>query len=109
MDYVHHCVFCGWSRPGATPTILAPGCERCGCALRSIPAADFTAAADGPEDDVPTSVSPGLIRLAALAIGLLLIVALVVAGWREGGVWIAVAGLGIGGLASLSLPYPTRR
>jgi hypothetical protein len=108
MDYVHHCVFCGWSRPGASPTILSPGCERCGCALRSSPASEFSAQQEQAAPAAPP-VSPGLIRLAAVTIGALVIVAAIAAGWREGGIWIAVVGLGLGGLASLSLPYPTGR
>jgi hypothetical protein len=108
MDYVHHCVFCGWLRPGASPTILSPGCERCGCALRSSLASDFEAQLD-EATPVEPRISAGLIRLSAVTIGALLIVAAITAGWREGGIWIAVVGLGLGGLASLSLPYPTRR
>ena len=108
MDYVHHCVFCGWLRPGASPTILSPGCERCGCALRSSPASDFETQLDEATPAAPP-ISPSLIRLATLAIGALVIVAAITAGWREGGFWIAVVGLGLGGLASLSLPYPTKR
>ena len=42
-------------------------------------------------------ISAGLIRLATLTVGAMLIVAAVSAGWREGGFWIAVVGLGLGG------------
>ena len=107
MDYVHHCVFCGWARPGASPTILAPGCERCGCALRSTPASDFEPAEAEEADEAP-AIGAGLVRATALTVGLMLIAAAVAAGWREGGLWIAVVGLGLGGLASLSLPYPRK-
>ena len=38
---MHHCVFCGWSRPAEGATILDPACERCGCTLRADTRADF--------------------------------------------------------------------
>src|SRR4249919_210819 len=38
--FVHHCVFCGWSRPAASATLLAPECEGCGCTLRASRAED---------------------------------------------------------------------
>ena len=107
MDYVHHCVFCGWSRPGASPTILSPRCEECGCALRSSLASEVREQEE-LDRPVPPRVSADVIRLAAISAGALVIVGAIMAGWREGGFWIAVVGLGLGGLASLSLPYPTR-
>ena len=39
--YVHHCVFCGWSRPAESATILEPACERCGCVLRGDDADEY--------------------------------------------------------------------
>lgn len=54
-------------------------------------------------------ISPDAVRIAAVAVGALVMVAAMATGWREGGIWIAVVGLGLGGLASLSLPYPARR
>jgi hypothetical protein len=109
MDYVHHCVFCGWSRPGASPTILSPGCLRCGCPLRSSSLDDLEASDHDAEAPAAPRVSAGLVRLAALTVAFLMVVAAISAGWREGGVWIAVVGLGLAGLASLSLPYPAKR
>ena len=41
MEFVHHCVFCGWSRPAASATLLSPACEACGCTLRAITAERF--------------------------------------------------------------------
>ena len=35
VEHVHYCVYCGWSRKAASATMLAPRCERCGCALRA--------------------------------------------------------------------------
>lgn len=109
MDYVHHCVFCGWSRPGATPTILSPGCERCGCPLRSSSVEDYEARDQDPEAPVAPGVSARLLRIGVLTFGCLLILAAMSAGLREGGMWIGVVGFGLGGLATLSLPYPTSR
>jgi hypothetical protein len=33
MEFTHACSFCGWERFSASPVMLAPACERCGCAL----------------------------------------------------------------------------
>ena len=41
MEFVHHCVFCGWSRPAASATLLSPACEACGCTLRATTAERF--------------------------------------------------------------------
>jgi hypothetical protein len=41
MEYVHHCVFCGWSRSAKSATLLAPACEACGCTLRADSASDY--------------------------------------------------------------------
>jgi diguanylate cyclase (GGDEF)-like protein len=41
MEFVHHCVFCGWNRPAASGTLLSPACEACGCTLRAASADDF--------------------------------------------------------------------
>ena len=51
MEYVHHCVFCGWSRPAASSTLLAPACEACGCTLRSTPAEEYDLVAAAPESE----------------------------------------------------------
>ncbi len=42
MEFVHHCVFCGWSRPAASATLLSPACEACGCTLRATTAERFS-------------------------------------------------------------------
>jgi diguanylate cyclase (GGDEF)-like protein len=42
MEYVHHCVFCGWSRAASSPTLLAPSCARCGCTLRAATAEEWS-------------------------------------------------------------------
>jgi diguanylate cyclase (GGDEF)-like protein/putative nucleotidyltransferase with HDIG domain len=39
--YVHHCVFCGWSRPADGATILDPACAHCGCTLGADTADDY--------------------------------------------------------------------
>lgn len=71
--------------------------------------ADFEAKPIDAEAPELADFSPGVVRFAALSMAMLLVLAAVIAGWREGGFWIGVVGLGLAGLASLSLPYPTRR
>ena len=57
MEYVHHCVFCGWSRPATSATLLEPACQACGCTLRaSTPAELRRAGGATPEAElVPPS------------------------------------------------------
>jgi hypothetical protein len=65
MEFHHGCSFCGWRRSSPTPVMLAPSCERCGCAL------DATAA---PREAarVPRSLSIPPRAIAALrALGVL--------------------------------------
>jgi diguanylate cyclase (GGDEF)-like protein len=56
MEFVHHCVFCGWSRPAASATLLSPACEACGCTLRATPAEGF--AREAAEVAHPDGVPP---------------------------------------------------
>jgi diguanylate cyclase (GGDEF)-like protein len=35
VEYIHYCVYCGFDREAASPTMLSPRCERCGCAMRA--------------------------------------------------------------------------
>jgi diguanylate cyclase (GGDEF)-like protein/putative nucleotidyltransferase with HDIG domain len=41
VEYVHYCVYCGWSREASSLTMLSPRCADCGCALRAADRADF--------------------------------------------------------------------
>jgi hypothetical protein len=55
MEYVHHCVFCGWSRAASSPTLLAPSCARCGCTLRAATAQEWSRTGGAlPEESRPT-------------------------------------------------------
>jgi hypothetical protein len=51
MEYVHHCVFCGWSRAASSPTMLAPRCKRCGCTLRAVTAEEWSRTGGTPPED----------------------------------------------------------
>jgi diguanylate cyclase (GGDEF)-like protein len=51
MPYVHHCVFCGWSRAASSPTLLAPRCDRCGCTLRAVTADEWARTAGTPPEE----------------------------------------------------------
>src|SRR5438132_1595644 len=49
MEYVHHCVFCGWSRAATSATLLAPCCGSCGCTLRAATVDEWTRTGGTPE------------------------------------------------------------
>ena len=51
MEYVHHCVFCGWSRAASSPTLLAPRCESCGCTLRAATAEEWSRTGGTPPEE----------------------------------------------------------
>src|SRR5437763_1458513 len=51
MEYVHHCVFCGWSRAASSPTLLAPRCESCGCTLRATTAEEWSRTGGTPPEE----------------------------------------------------------
>jgi hypothetical protein len=36
MEFHHSCSFCDSRRSSATPVMLSPNCERCGCALDAV-------------------------------------------------------------------------
>jgi hypothetical protein len=104
---VHECAFCGWERPAASPTVLSPGCPRCGCMLRSVSAAGRAAAPAVPEPASREERAPGRIlavfgRLTAVAVML----AATQAGWVHGGPFIAMVGFSLAGLATLPLLIP---
>jgi diguanylate cyclase (GGDEF)-like protein len=51
MEYVHHCVFCGWSRAAASQTLLSPRCGRCGCTLRAATADEWSRTGGTPPEE----------------------------------------------------------
>jgi diguanylate cyclase (GGDEF)-like protein/putative nucleotidyltransferase with HDIG domain len=55
MDYVHHCVFCGWSRLAGSATLLSPNCGRCGCTLRATTRDDWARTGGAPADEHPVT------------------------------------------------------
>jgi diguanylate cyclase (GGDEF)-like protein/putative nucleotidyltransferase with HDIG domain len=67
MPYVHHCVFCGWSRPAESATLLAPACEACGCTLRATTPEELRRAGDDAhaDDFVPPTRSRDVTALFA--------------------------------------------
>ena len=109
MHYVHRCGFCGWRRRSDSPTVLSPCCERCGCLLSATSSREL-----GYEPELHVAAVPvrrlngALGRLIALAAAALLVVAVTMVGYTEGGAAIAVAALGVGGLLSIPLVFPNR-
>jgi hypothetical protein len=106
VEFVHFCAFCGWQRPGASPTILSPACEGCGCPLRSATRAEHD---DALRNEAAASVVAGadrssLVKHATVAGGAVLTAAAAKAGYSEGGAWIALVAFGMAGLAVTSMP-----
>jgi len=98
MDFVHRCVLCDWQREAASPTVTTPRCENCGCALESVRAQELALAQHTDLAPAPLRLPAGLVRLAALVGGALLMFAAARAGYAEGGPAIAVAAVGVAGL-----------
>ena len=106
VDFVHFCAFCGWHRPGPSPTILSPACEGCGCSLRSTTRAEFD---DARREEAGVTETLGgdrarVVKAATLGGGAILTVAAAKAGYAEGGGWIALVAFGMAGLAVTSMP-----
>jgi hypothetical protein len=100
MAYVHACLFCGWSRPAASPTIMTPQCEGCGCVLVSSPERPPLPAALpslGHRASIPAPLGWLVKGLAAAAV----IAAGTKVGYDAGGAWLAGAGFSVGGLLSV--------
>ena len=77
VEYVHACAFCGWRREDTTAIALPPGCPTCGCAVDSLPRAEFDAADPAPP---ARRATPRAVR----ALGVLLAVAFLCAAARGG-------------------------
>jgi hypothetical protein len=106
MDYVHRCVICDWQREAASPTVTAPRCENCGCALESVRAHELALAQDTHLAPALVRLPAGLVRLAGLVGGALLMFAAARAGYAEGGPAIAVAAVGVAGLVVVTAMVP---
>jgi hypothetical protein len=100
MAYVHACIFCGWSRPAASATIMAPHCEGCGCVLVSSPERPPSPSAlpslPGARP-IPAAVGWLVKGLAAAAV----IAAGTKVGYDAGGFWLAGAGFSVSGLLAV--------
>lgn len=99
MEFVHHCVVCDWQRDASSPTVTSPRCENCGCALASMHASDVPALA-GPVQALvlPDGVRRGLVRVAAIAGVVVLMLAAVRTGYTAGGPAMAITAVGVAGL-----------
>jgi hypothetical protein len=104
MRYAHRCLFCGFQREAASPTIVLPHCNRCGAILEAVEAdrsAPVAAKRREPTELValghrmaPAAVTAGALALMALAAA---------AGWRAAGVTVSIAAFGAALLAVSSL------
>lgn len=111
MSFVHHCVFCSWHRDARCATLLEPACERCGCPLTSTPREEYQAqalytASERAHDALPSYRWLGAVLRWA---GVVLLVAVATrAGYEEGGVAMALVGLGAAGLLAVPAMVPAR-
>jgi hypothetical protein len=105
MRYLHSCSFCGWSRQSATPVMLAPACERCGCAL------DAIAMGAGDRARSAAYVLPGpvaaLLRRLGLVLCVLMLYAAAKLGYHAAGASGGMVAFGAGGF--LLLPFVPER
>jgi hypothetical protein len=105
MEFTHSCSFCGWSRESATPVMLAPACERCGCAL------DATVVPRGSVAAAPVWVATPAARWALRGLGLLFallgLYAAAKLGYDAAGAAGALVAFGAGGF--LLLPFVPER
>ena len=99
MDYVHRCIVCDWQRSAASPTVTSPRCDNCGCALESVHASEAVALAGYRERIlIPERLRHALVRFAAVAGTVMLVLASARTGYTEGGLAIAVSAVGVAGL-----------
>jgi hypothetical protein len=105
MEFRHACSFCGWERFGATPVMLAPACERCGCALDAHLAADLER-----EPVAAFSLPRAWMRLARAVTVVFAVLALYAAtkvGYGAAGFSGALVAFGMGGF--LLVPFVPQR
>src|SRR3954447_22533233 len=105
MEFRHSCSFCGSARLPGTSVMLAPTCDRRGCALESVPAV-----ASGPAEQPPATLPPlaafVLVRF-ALVLALLTLYGAARLGYDAGGAPGAITGVGLAGF--LLLPCVPKR
>jgi hypothetical protein len=105
MGFKHACSFCGWELSSATPVMLAPSCQRCGCALDAHavePAAGPGAGGRG----LPAGWTTAL-RLAGALLALLALYAGTKMGYDAAGPSGALMAFGMGGF--LLVPFVPQR
>ena len=108
MEYVHHCLFCNWHREAASPTVLAPACERCGCTLTAAHAADWHRSE--PVEAILAPAAQGrFVQLVVLAGSLLLCLGAARTGYSQGGFAVAVAAVGVAGLTAIAAGAASRQ
>ena len=100
--WVHRCPWCEWSREGASQTMLAPRCERCGGLLESVPAAPGIRKLSPFRTHVPP-VSPAFGRLLRFVLLSMLMFSAARFGWDAGGFGLALTAVGIVGLFTVPL------
>jgi hypothetical protein len=111
IEFSHACSFCGWARASATPVMLSPRCERCGCALDARVSDRSGAVAQA----LPMHPLAALaLRRSALVLGALALYAAGEVGYHAAGVAGGMTALGVGGFLMLpfvpeSLDGPRRR
>jgi hypothetical protein len=105
MEFRHSCSFCGWARLAGTSVMLAPRCERCGCALESVPAV-ASARPERAGSSLPPLATFVLVRV-AIVLALLTLYAAARLGFDAGGAPGAIIGVGLAGF--LLLPCVPKR
>jgi hypothetical protein len=101
--WVHHCAWCGWSRGGDSPTILAPHCGNCGSLLEAAPAAAAIGGERSPFKVAVPHLSPAFGRLMRFVLMALLLFAAARFGWNAGGFGLGLAAVGVVGLFTVPL------
>ena len=108
MDYVHHCPFCGERREAQSSTVLLPHCQRCGCALACARHGDLENAVPA-RAEAPGPRRSAARRVAAIALVAVLVLVMANAGYRAGGVPIAMVACGLAFLVIVPALQPTGR
>jgi hypothetical protein len=104
LEFRHACSFCGWARASATPVMLSPSCERCGCRLDA-QVADPTPA--GERLSAMPARATAAMRTLAMLLGALALYAAANLGYHAAGAAGAMIAFGLGGY--LMLPFVPER
>jgi hypothetical protein len=99
MEFKHSCAFCGWSRPSATPVMLAPSCEHCGCALDALPV-DSSALSPTPAFSV-SPLAARMLTATAMVLAALTLYAAARLGYDAAGASGALIAVGVAGFLLL--------